>query len=101
MPENKVRMKAAQVNEFMRISESLIGPLLRRKHAEADVVWVAWRAHVKYFKSMTAHTFTLADVKRLDTEIKEEKLRRKQFSTCERDRRTSHESANQAMNASI
>ena len=41
------------------------------------------------------------ELKRLDTEIKEEKLRRKQFSTCERDRRTSHESANLAMNASI
>lgn len=41
------------------------------------------------------------ELKRLDTEIKEEKLRRKQFSTCERDRRTSHESAYQEMNANI
>lgn len=65
--KNKLRLKAAQVHTFMRISEELIKPLLGA-HVN-DIGWRAWLAHVKYFNSMMAYSFTHADLKRLDAEI--------------------------------
>ena len=48
----------------MRISEKLIGPLLGR-HSN-DLGWKAWLAHVKYFNTMMAPNFTLAQIQRLE-----------------------------------
>lgn len=45
--------------------------LLRHSLCSSLSGWQAWLAHVKYFKSMTASSFTLADIKRLDAEIQE------------------------------
>ena len=67
--KNKLRLKAAQVHTFIRISEALITPLLGA-HVN-DACWIAWLAHVKYFNSMMESSFTLADIKRLNTQIRE------------------------------
>lgn len=64
---NKLRLKAAQVHVFIRISQELIEPLLG-EHVN-DSAWQAWLAHVKYFNSMMADSFTLSDIKRLNAEI--------------------------------
>ena len=70
--KNKLRLKAAQVHVFMRISQELITPLLGA-HVN-DPTWQAWLAHVKYFNSMMASSFTRYDIKRLDDEIQAHQL---------------------------
>lgn len=67
--KNKLRLKAAQVHVFIRISEELLAPLLGE--GVNDLVWRAWLEQVKYFNTMTASSFTLEDLKRLDAEIQE------------------------------
>ena len=67
--KNRLRLKSAQVHTFMRISEKLITPLLG-EYVD-DIGWQAWLAHVEYFKSMTASSFTLASIKELDKQIQE------------------------------
>jgi len=67
--KNKLRLKAAQVHTFIRISRELIGPLLGT-HTN-DIGWKAWMAHVRYFNSMMEPSFTRAAIARLDAQIQE------------------------------
>ena len=69
MAKNKLRLKAAQVHTFMRISEELISPLLG-DHVD-DPVWQAWLKHVELFNLMMAPNFTLSSVNHLDKMINE------------------------------
>ena len=65
--KNKLRLKAAQVHTFVRISEDLIGRHLG-EHVD-DVGWQCWLAHAKYFNSMMVSSFTIESINELNQQI--------------------------------